>query len=160
MLPDAPCNFYPRHKGHLVVNNGNVRPFFNSPSDRLVAIACLGNDLPAGPPFQHGTQSRSHRLMIVSYEDPFHDRTTLQCRTASSIVGSLYSSPKLPLIYLNAIVQRISGGRDGFDAVLAVGLSWAAWSAELRRTTLYLGAPLLVRNGSRVYRPAAAIWLS
>ena len=67
---------------------------------------------------------------------------------------------KLPLIYLNAIVQRISGGRDGSDAVLAVGLSWAVGSAELLRTTLYLGAPLLVRNGFREYRPAAAIWLS
>src|SRR5258708_14416121 len=92
MLPDAPCNLYPRQKGHLVINNGNVRPFFNSPGDRLVPIACLGNNLPACPPFQHGTQSRSHRLVIVSYKDPFHDRTTLQCRTASGIVGSLHSS--------------------------------------------------------------------
>ena len=55
MFPDAPCNFYPGHKGHPVVNNGDVRPFFNSASDRLVAIACLGNDLPAGSPFQHST---------------------------------------------------------------------------------------------------------
>jgi hypothetical protein len=55
MFPDAPCNFYPRHKGHRVVNNGNVGPLFDSPSDRLVAIVRLDNNLPANMPFQKGT---------------------------------------------------------------------------------------------------------
>jgi len=64
---------------------------------------------------------------------------------------------KLPLIYLNAIVQRISGGRDGFDAVLAFELSWAAGSAELLRTTSYLDALLLVKNEFREFLPSAAI---
>src|SRR4030095_10385307 len=85
MFPDAPCNFYPRHKGHPVVNNGNVRPFFNSPSDRLVALACLSNDLPAGAPFQHGTQPRSHRFVLARYKNPVHDAKKLQSRTASGI---------------------------------------------------------------------------
>jgi len=95
--------------------------------------------------------------VIVSYKNPFHDRTKLQCRTASDVIGSLCSSPELPLIYLNAIVQRISGGRDGFDAVLAFELSWAAGSAELLRTTSYLDALLLVKNGFREFLPSAAI---
>jgi hypothetical protein len=50
MFPDALGKFYPDHKGHRVVNNGNVRPFFYSSSERLLAIACLSNDLPAGAP--------------------------------------------------------------------------------------------------------------
>ena len=69
MFPDAPCNFYPRHKGHRIVNNGNVGPHFDSAGDRLVAIVRLDDNLPANMPFQKGTQSRSHRFMIVSYRE-------------------------------------------------------------------------------------------
>jgi hypothetical protein len=54
MFPDAPCNFYSGHERHRVVDDGNVGLLFNSPGDRLVAVMRLGNDLPAGTPFQKG----------------------------------------------------------------------------------------------------------
>ena len=96
MLLDAPRNFHARHKGHRVVNNGDVGLFLNGPCYGLFAIARLGNNLPAGAPFQNGTQSRPHRFMIVSYKNPLHDRTSLQCRSASDI-GMLYQCRRLEL---------------------------------------------------------------
>src|SRR4026208_2204099 len=67
---------------------------------------------------------------------------------------------KTSQLHLDAIAQRIFRGRAGLDPVVAVGLSRAAGSVELSRTTLYLGGLLPVRNGSPEPLPFAAIWFS
>ena len=103
MFPDAPCNFYPGHEGHRVVDNGNVGSFFYCSCDRLLAIACLGNDLLAGVVFQHGTQPGSHRFVIVSDKNPFHDRGNL--RAASRLPSTSHRS--LPdLVALPACLEH------------------------------------------------------
>ena len=78
MRLDPPCDFHACHKRHRVINNSHVGLFLHGPSQGLSAIARLRNNLPAGAPLQDGTQTRPHRIMIVSYENPLHNRTRLQ----------------------------------------------------------------------------------
>ena len=66
MLLDTPRHLDTGHQRHRVVNDCDVGPFFNGTGNRLVAVTRLSNDLPTGTPFQNGTQSRSHRYMVVS----------------------------------------------------------------------------------------------
>jgi hypothetical protein len=113
MLSDAPRNFYPSHEGHLVVNDGNVRPLVDSNSDSLFAIARLGDDFPTGTPFQHGTQSRSHRFVIVSYKNSLHDRSRLQtdfqCRCVPGIIDIVlaFGSSLSLLLYTLISTSRV-----------------------------------------------------
>jgi hypothetical protein len=78
MIPNAPRNFYAGHKRHRVVKDGNIRAFLKSLGDRLIAVLRLSNDLPTETCLQKSTESRSDRFMIVSYENPLHDRTNLR----------------------------------------------------------------------------------
>src|SRR5262245_55646203 len=171
MFPDAPCDFHPGHKGHRVVNNGNVRLFLQGSSERLLAIACLGNDLPANAPFQHGAEPGPHRFMIVSYENPFHDRTISQCRTASGIdiLSFAFQLPSVstsrpPTIRaagaFNVALQWIRDVPDGYDGVPAVALSWAEARAGALHITWCRGHLPLMKNGFRECHPSAAVWLS
>src|SRR4029077_1154912 len=92
-FPDTPCDFYAGHERHRIIDDRHVRPHFDGGGEGLIAVVRLSNDLPAWTPFQQGTQPRSHRFMIISYKNPFHDPANSWPIALSPIVAAVRISP-------------------------------------------------------------------